>query len=206
VIDLYTTSSPNGFKATIALEELALPYTVHHIKIASGDNRQPAFLSLNPYGRIPVIVDRESNITLFESAAILLYLAEKTGQLLPGDSKGRWAAIQWLQFHSCSMGPILGQRVHFETSDAKVPIAIERYRRLSEEAFAILDARLAKVPFLAGDEYSIADIATFAWIHVAGFCDFAMDPYKSLARWRARIQARPAVKKGVEIPEPATGP
>ena len=139
VIDLYTTSSPNGFKATIALEELALPYTVHHIKIGSGDNRQPAFLSLNPYGRIPVIVDRETNITLFESAAILLYLAEKTGQLLPSDSKGRWTAIQWLQFHSCSMGPILGQRVHFETSDAKIPTAIERYRRLSEEAFAILD-------------------------------------------------------------------
>jgi glutathione S-transferase len=205
VIDLYTTSSPNGFKATIALEELALPYTVHHIKIASGDNRQPAFLSLNPYGRIPVIVDRETNITLFESAAILLYLAEKTGQLLPSDRKGRWAAIQWLQFHSCSMGPILGQRVHFETADAKVPIAIERYRRLSEEAFAILDTRLAKVPFLAGDEYSIADIATFAWVHVAGFCDFAMDSYKSLALWRASIQARPAVQRGVAIPEPATG-
>jgi GST-like protein len=207
VIDLYTTSSPNGFKVTIALEELALPYTVHHIKIASGDNRQPAFLALNPYGRIPVIVDRETNITLFESAAILLYLAEKTGQLLPSDSKGRWAAIQWLQFHSCSMGPILGQRVHFETSvDAKVPTAIERYRRLSEEAFTILDARLTKAQFLAGDEYSIADIATFAWIHVAGLCDFAMDHCKSLALWRARIQARPAVQKGISIPEPATGP
>ncbi|MGB6309467.1 MAG: glutathione S-transferase family protein [Steroidobacteraceae bacterium] len=206
MIDLYTTSSPNGFKATIALEELALPYTVHHIKIASGDNRQPAFLSLNPYGRIPVIVDRETNITLFESAAILLYLAEKTGQLLPRNTRGRWAAIQWLQFHSCSMGPILGQRVHFETSGPKVPTAIERYRRLSEEAFAILDARLAKVPFLAGDEYSIADIATFAWVHVAGFCDFEMDSYKSLALWRARIHARPAVQKGIAIPEPATGP
>ena len=206
MIDLYTTSSPNGFKATIALEELALPYTVHHIKIASGDNRQSAFLSLNPYGRIPVIVDRDTNITLFESAAILLYLAEKTGHLLPSDIKGRWAAIQWLQFHSCSMGPILGQRVHFETSGAKVPIAIERYRRLSEEAFAILDARLAKAQFLAGDEYSIADIATFAWVHVAGLCDFAMDPYKSLALWCARLRARPAVQKGIAIPELATGP
>jgi len=206
VIDLYTTSSPNGFKATIALEELALPYTVHHIKIASGDNRQPAFLSLNPYGRIPVIVDHETNITLFESAAILLYLAEKTGQLLPSDSKGRWTAIQWLQFHSCSMGPILGQRVHFETSDAKIPTAIARYRRLSEEAFAILDARLAKVQFLAGDEYSIADIATFAWVHVAGLCEFALEHHKNLALWRARIQARPAVQKGITIPEPATGP
>ena len=198
VIDLYTTSSPNGFKATIALEELALPYTVHHIKIASGDNRQPAFLSINPYGRIPVIVDRETNITLFESAAILLYLAEKTGQLLPSDSKGRWTAIQWLQFHSCSMGPILGQRVHFETSDAKIPTAIARYRRLSEEAFAILDARLAKVQFLAGDDYSIADIATFAWVHVAGLCEFALEHHKNLALWRARIQARPAVQKALQ--------
>jgi GSH-dependent disulfide-bond oxidoreductase len=206
VIDLYTTSSPNGFKVTIALEELALPYTVHHIKIASGDNRQPAFLALNPYGRIPVIVDRETNITLFESAAILLYLAEKTGQLLPHDNKGRWAAIQWLQFHSCSMGPILGQRVHFETSDAKIPSAIERYRTLSEETFAILDARLAKVQFLAGDEYSIADIATFAWIHVAGICGFALEDYNPIALWRARILARPAVQKGIAIPEPATGP
>jgi GSH-dependent disulfide-bond oxidoreductase len=206
VIDLYTTSSPNGFKVTIALEEMALPYTVHRINIASGDNRQPAFLALNPYGRIPVIVDHSTNITLFESAAILLYLAEKTGQLLPSDSKGRWATIQWLQFHSCSMGPILGQRVHFETTAAaKIPNAIERYRRLSEEAFATLDAHLAKVPFLAGDEYSIADIATFAWVHVAGLCHFALEHHKSLALWCARVQARPAVQKGISIPEPATG-
>ena len=175
MIDLYTTSSPNGFKATIALEELALPYTVHHIKIASGDNRQPAFLSLDPYGRIPVIVDRETNITLFESAAILLYLAEKTGQLLPSDREGRWTAIK-------------------------------RYRRLSEEAFAVLDARLAKVQFLAGDEYSIADIATFAWVYVAGLCKFALEHHKNLALWCARIQARPAVQKGITIPEPAMGP
>jgi GST-like protein len=104
------------------------------------------------------------------------------------------------------MGPILGQRVHFETSDAKVPTAIKRYRRLSEEAFAVLDARLAKVQFLAGDEYSIADIATFAWIHVAGLCEFALEHHKNLALWRTRIQARPAVQKGITIPAPATGP
>jgi GST-like protein len=207
VIELYTTSSPNGVKSTIALEELSLPYEVHHVRIASGDNRQAAFLALNPYGRIPVIVDRETGITLFESAAILLYLADKTGRLLPRDAKGRWAALQWLQFHSSSMGPILGQRVHFEILAAdKMPVAIQRYRSLSDEAFAVLDRRLAEMRFLAGDDYSIADIATFAWLHIARLCNFSFDSYEHLIRWYTMLQARPAVQKGISTPAAATGP
>ncbi|WP_197067181.1 glutathione S-transferase family protein [Ensifer sp. ZNC0028] len=140
MIDLYTESSPNGFKATIALEELALPYRLHHVNIDKGEHRRPEFLSLNPHGRIPAIVDRETGIILFESAAILLYLAEKTGRLLPKEQRARWEAIKWLQFHASSMGPILGQRVHFEIfADEKIPAAIDRYRRLTDDAFAVLD-------------------------------------------------------------------
>jgi GST-like protein len=207
VIELYTTSSPNGFKASIALEELALPYELHHVRIASGDHRQPGFLALNPYGRIPVIVDRETGITLFESAAILLYLADKTGRLLPRDAKGRWAALQWLQFHASSMGPILGQRVHFEIFAAdKVSVAIQRYRSLSDETFAVLNGRLAETRFLAGDDYSIADVATFAWLHIVKLCNFSFDNYEHVMRWYALVHARPAVQKGINTPGPATGP
>lgn len=207
MINLYTDASPNGFKATIALEELALPYTLHHVKLREGENRRPAFLALNPHGRIPVITDDETGVTLFESAAILLYLADKTGRLLPATARGRWEAIQWLQFHASSMGPILGQRVHFEMfAQAKQPAAIERYRGLSEEAFATLDSHLATRTWLAGDDYSIADIATFGWTHIATICRFDFTYHKHLAAWHARVAERPAVQRGIALPEPATGP
>lgn len=127
MIDLYTDSSPNGFKATIALEELTLPYRLHHVRIDQGDHRQPDFLALNPHGRIPAMTDDATGVALFESAAILLYLAEKTGRLLPRDTLGRWEAIKWLQFHASSMGPIIGQRVHFELfAQERLPTAITR--------------------------------------------------------------------------------
>ena len=207
MIDLYTDSSPNGFKATIALEELGLPYTLHHVRVDAGENRSDAYLSLNPHGRIPAIVDRGADITLFESGAILLYLAEKTGRLIPSDSKGRWQAILWLVFHAASMGPILGQRVHFEMfAEGRVAPAVERYQRLSEEAFATLDRRLADRPFLAGDDYSIADIATFGWTHIASICGFAFDHHQNLSRWHRRVAARPAVQRGIALPAPASGP
>lgn len=143
MLTLYTDSSPNGFKATIALEELGLPYTLKHVHINQGEHRQPDFLRLNPHGRIPVLTDDETGITLFESAAILLYLAEKTGRLLPAEPRARWQATQWLIFHAASVGPLIGQRVHFEIFAAhKDPIAIERYRRLTHEAYATLDQHL----------------------------------------------------------------
>lgn len=157
---LYTDSSPNGFKITIALEEMGLPYRLEHIRIENGEHRHPAFLKLNPHGRIPVLVDNETGVTIFESAAILLYLAEKTGRFLPNRFPERWSSITWLMFHSSSMGPILGQRVHFElfeksTTPNKI---INRYQRLTDAAFLVLENRLAESPWLAGAEYSIADI------------------------------------------------
>ncbi|MGU3575624.1 glutathione S-transferase family protein [Brucellaceae bacterium C25G] len=207
MIDLYTDSSPNGFKVTIALEELAYPYRLHHVDIENGKQRLPDFLALNPHGRIPVIVDHEVNITLFESAAILLYLAEKTGKLLPQNNKDRWEAIKWLSFHASSMGPILGQRVHFEIfAKEKIPSAIERYRNLTEATFKVLDDQLAKNDWLAGDEYSIADIATFGWTHIAAICGFKFAQYQNLNRWHNQVADRPAVKRGISLPAPATGP
>ncbi len=207
MIDLYTDASPNGFKATIALEELALPYRLHHVKIEDGAHRQPAFLAMNPHGRIPVITDDETGITLFESAAILLYLADKTGKLLPQAPKARWEAIKWLQFHTSSMGPILGQRVHFEIfASDKIPAAIERYQNLAEDAFAVLDGRLAGNPWLAGEDYSIADIASFGWTHIALICGFTFSHHRHLTRWHAQVSERPAVQRGISLPAPATGP
>ncbi|MBC8719549.1 glutathione S-transferase family protein [Ochrobactrum sp. Marseille-Q0166] len=207
MIHLYTDSSPNGFKATIALEELALPYRLHHVRIDDGEHRQPAFLALNPHGRIPVITDEDTGITLFESAAILLYLAEKTGKLLPQDTKARWEAIKWLQFHTSSMGPILGQRVHFEMfAKDKIPSAIERYQNLTEDAFAVLDDRLSGNTWLAGEDYSIADIATFGWTHIAVICGFTFTHHQNLLRWHEQVAERPAVQRGISLPAPATGP
>lgn len=206
MLNLYTDSSPNGYKATIALEELELPYRLHHVRIAQGEHRQPDFLALNPHGRIPVLSDEETGVVLFESAAILLYLADKTGKLLPADAKGRWEAIKWLQFHSCSVGPIIGQRVNFEVFDkARNPAALERYQRLTEDAFAVLDRRLAEHPYLAGDTYSIADIAHFGWSHIARIINFDFSHHRHLSAWHERVAARPAVAKGITLPEPATG-
>lgn len=208
-IALYTDSSPNGFKITIALEELGLPYTLHQVRIEEGAQRRPDFLRLNPHGRIPVLVDETAGITLFESAAILLYLAEKTGKLLPdaqSSPKARWQALQWLVFHAASVGPLIGQRVHFELfADTRNPEAIARFRRLTNEAFATLDQHLASHHFLAGDEFSIADIAHFGWTHIARIIDFDFSQHRHLSAWHERVAARPAVRKGVTLPAPATG-
>jgi len=206
MITLYTDSSPNGFKITIALEELQLPYALRHVRIDRGENMQPEFLRLNPHGRIPVLVDDSSGITLFESAAILLYLADMTGLLLPSAPHKRWEAIQWLMFHAASVGPIIGQRVHFELFAAeKNPQAIARYRRLVNDAFATLDSRLAMHAYLAGEEYSIADIAQFGWTHIARIIDFDFSAHIHLSAWHERIAARPAVQRGIVLPAPATG-
>ena len=206
MITLYTDSSPNGFKITIALEELGMAYRLQHVKIDEGENRHPEFLRLNPHGRIPVLMDESSGFTLFESAAILLYLADMTGRLLPIAPKVRWEALQWLMFHSSSVGPVMGQRVHFELfAEDKNPDAIARYRRLMDEAFATLDSRLAGHPYLAGDEYSIADIAQFGWTHIARVIDFDFSAHQHLSGWYQRVAARPAVQRGIALPSAATG-
>ena len=204
---LYTDSSPNGFKITIALEELGLPYTLRHVRIEHGEHRREQFLKLNPHGRIPVLVDKDTGITLFESAAILLYLAEKTGRLLPGNPLMRWSAIKWLMFHTSSMGPILGQRVHYELFESTPNTAvIERFRRLTEDTFATLDSHLNDSHWLAGPEYSIADIATFGWMHIARIIDFDFNDFSHLSTWFDRVSQRPAVQRGISLPQPATGP
>lgn len=205
-MELYTDSSPNGFKATIALAELGLPYRLRHVRIEQGEHRLPAFLALNPHGRIPVLVDHDTGITVFESAAILLYLAEKTGRLLPAQPQQRWAAITWLQFHAASMGPMLGQRVHFEMAEGGAnAAAMAHFRQLSEAALATMDGRLAGNAYLAGDEYSIADIASFGWLHIAQLVGFDFSAWPHLGAWYARVAARPAVQLGVTLPAPATG-
>lgn len=206
MITLYSDSSPNGFKITIALQELGLPYTLNHVRIDQGENKHPEFLRLNPHGRIPVLVDDDNGVTLFESAAILLYLADMTGRLLPSTPSTRWEAIQWLMFHAASVGPIMGQRVHFELfADDKIPQAIARYRRLVNDAFTTLDSRLAVHPYLAGQEYSIADIAQFGWTHIARIVGFDFSEHKHLSAWHERVAARPAVQQGIVLPAPALG-
>ncbi|MFQ6572717.1 glutathione S-transferase family protein [Pseudomonas sp. UM16] len=203
---LYTDSSPNGFKITIALEELGLPYVLKHVRIEQGEHRQPDFLKLNPHGRIPVLVDEDTGVTLFESAAILLYLAEKTGRLLPDNLVMRWSAITWLMFHASSMGPLLGQRVQYEIFDTSHNDVTERFRRLSEEAFTTLDNHLKDNFWLAGPEYSIADIATFGWMHIAHIINFDFSRFSRLSAWHDRVSQRPAVQRGISLPQPATGP
>ncbi|QDG69555.1 glutathione S-transferase family protein [Janthinobacterium tructae] len=206
MMELYTDSSPNGFKATIALAELGLPYRLRHVRIEQGEHRLPAFLALNPHGRIPVLVDLDTGIAVFESAAILLYLAEKTGRLLPAQPQQRWAAITWLAFHAASMGPMLGQRVHFEIAQGGAnAAATAHFRQLSEAALATMDGRLAGNAYLAGDEYSIADIASFGWLHIAQLVGFDFSAWPHVGAWYARVAARPAVQLGVTLPAPATG-
>ena len=206
MMELYTDSSPNGFKATIALAELGLPYRLRHVRIEQGEHRLPAFLALNPHGRIPVLVDLDTGIAVFESAAILLYLAEKTGRLLPAQPQQRWAAITWLAFHAASMGPMLGQRVHFEIAQGGAnAAATAHFRQLSEAALATMDGRLAGNAYLAGDEYSIADIASFGWLHIAQLVGFDFSAWPHVGAWYARVAARPAVQLGITLPAPATG-
>ena len=205
-LHLYTDSSPNGFKITIALEELGLPYHLHHVRIDDGQHKSPAFLRINPHGRIPALVDADAGITLFESAAILLYLALRTDRLLPVEPAARWRAITWLMFHAASMGPLLGQRAHFELFEAQpCPQAVERYRRLTHEAFATVDGHLARHLWLAGDAYSIADIATFGWTHIADLVGFDFAAHRHLHAWHLRVAQRPAVMRGVALPAPAVG-
>ena len=206
MMELYTDSSPNGFKATIALAELGLPYRLRHVRIERGEHRLPAFLARNPHGRIPVLVDHETGVTVFESAAILLYLAEKTGRLLPKAPSQRWAAITWLQFHAASMGPMLGQRVHFELADGGANVAATaHFRQLCDAALATMDGRLADNAYLAGDDYSIADIASFGWLHIAQLVGFDFSAWPHVGAWYARVAARPAVQLGITLPAPATG-
>ena len=203
MIALYTAATPNGWKATIALEELGIPYELHAVDLGAGEQHLAAFLAMNPNGRIPVIVDRENGITLFESGAILLYFAEKTGRLLPHDEQGRWLTIQWLMFQMGGIGPMQGQAVAFERYFAEdVPAARERYHNETRRLYEVLNTRLAESEYLAG-EYSIADIANWSWVKAHRWARVPVDGLDHLRRWIEAIAMRPAVQRGIELPPPA---
>ncbi|HEV2818612.1 MAG TPA: glutathione S-transferase N-terminal domain-containing protein [Allosphingosinicella sp.] len=201
MIDLYTSPTPNGYKISILLEELALPYTVHAIDLSSGAQKEPWFTAINPNGRIPAIVDRgNGDFPVFESGAIMLYLAERSGRLLPHDAKDRSRVIQWLMFQMGGLGPMMGQANVFARYFPEViPPAIERYRRESRRLLEVLDARLAGHEYLAGD-YSIADIANFCWARTHEWPGVSIDGLDHLRRWLELIAARPAVQRGLAVP------
>lgn len=201
MIDLYTAATPNGHKVSIALEELGLPYTLRVLDLAQNEQKTPAFLAINPNGRIPAIVDREADdFAVFESGACLIYLAEKTGRLMPSDAKGRSRVLQWLMFQMGGIGPMMGQaNVFFRYFPEKIPAVIDRYQGESKRLFRVLDGQLKDHEFLAGD-YSIADIANWAWVRTHRWSGVDMDDLPHLKRWRDAIRARPAVQRGIEQP------
>jgi GST-like protein len=201
MIDLYTAATPNGYKASIALEELQLPYTLHVLSFDKREQKSPEFLKINPNGRIPAIVDRsEDDFAVFESGAILLYLAEKTGQLMPTDVKGRSRVIQWLMFQMGGVGPMQGQaNVFYRYFPEKLQAAIDRYQHETRRLYEVLDGRLGESEFLAGD-YSIADIATFPWVRTHEWAGVSVEGLEHLQRWLAEIAARPAVQRGLQAP------
>ena len=202
MIDLYTAATPNGHKVSIALEELGLPYEVHALRFDQQEQKAADYLKINPNGRIPAIVDRDNdNFAVFESGAILLYLAEKTGQLIPSDVKGRSQVIQWLMFQMGGVGPMQGQaNVFFRYYPEKLQGPIERYQHETRRLYEVLDRRLAEVEYLAGD-YSIADIATYPWVRVHDWAGVAVDGLSHLQRWMAALAERPAVQRGLLVPQ-----
>ena len=201
MIDLYTAATPNGWKASITLEELELPYEDHAIDLSSGEQKKPWFTAINPNGRIPAIVDRgNGDFAVFESGAIMIYLAEKAGRLLPTDEKGRSRVMQWLMFQMGGLGPMMGQANVFNRYfPEKIPAAIDRYLRESRRLLEVLDGHLADNEYLAGD-YSIADIANWSWAHIHDWPGVDVEDLDHLQRWMDAVGARPAVQRGRAIP------
>lgn len=201
MIDLYTAATPNGYKISVTLEEMGLEYRMHRVRLDQGDQKAPEYLAINPNGRIPTIVDRgNGDFPVFESGAIMIYLAEKTGMLMPADDKGRSLVIQWLMFQMAGIGPMMGQaNVFYRYAPEKIPYAIERYQREVLRLLGILDKRLAANEYLAGD-YSIADIASWCWVRGYEWSGVSIDGLNNLRRWLDAIGVRPAVQRGVEVP------
>ena len=206
MIDLYTWSTPNGRKVSIMLEECALAYRVHPINIGKGEQFAPDFLAINPNNRIPAIVDSEGPdgkpLPLFESGAILIYLAEKTGKLMPRDPRTRLICLQWLMFQMGGVGPMFGQAHHFlRSAKEQVPYGIKRYTDETRRLYGVLQKRLSDAEYLA-DEYSIADIATFPWVARFEWHKVDLNDFPAVKRWFDRINARRAVPKGMAVPTP----
>jgi GST-like protein len=201
MIELYTAPTPNGWKVSIALEELGLSYTPHLVNILEREQKQQWFLAINPNGRIPAIIDREAgDFAVFESGAILIYLAEKTGRLMPSDALGRSLVLQWLMFQMGGIGPMMGQtNVFFRYFPEKIHTVINRYQNETRRLFGVLESRLQDHEYLAGD-YSIADIANWSWVRTHNWSGVAIDHLPHLRRWLDQIAARPPAQKGITVP------
>jgi len=203
MIDLYTSSTPNGWKASVALEEMEIPYSVHAIDLMKGEQKQADFIKLCPNGRIPAIVDRENdNFAVFETGAIMIYLAEKCGKFLPTDVKGRSEVMQWLMFQMSGVGPMMGQaNVFYRYFPDKIQPAIDRYQNEVTRLFSVLDTQLSNHEFLAGD-YSIADMANWCWVRTHDWSGVSIDDMPNLKRWVDLIANRPAAQRGIIVPAP----
>ncbi|MEZ5667957.1 MAG: glutathione binding-like protein [Alphaproteobacteria bacterium] len=211
-IQLYTLATPNGIKVSVALEELGLPYEAHKVSFATDDQLTPEFLSLNPNNKIPAMIDPDGPggrpLPLFESGAILLYLADKTGRLIPSDPARRWQCIQWLMFQMGGVGPFFGQFGHFfkfAADKVKDPYAVNRYTAETRRLLGVLDGRLAGRTWMMDDEYTIADIATFPWVRTAGgFYGggevLGLAGFTNVTAWLERCLARPASQRGIAVP------
>ena len=204
MIDFYTWTTPNGRKVSIMLEECGLPYRVHKVDIGKGEQFRPEFLAINPNNRIPAIVDADGPegkpLPLFESGAILVYLAGKTGRFLPESTTGKYVALQWLMFQMGGVGPMFGQAHHFlRAAPEQVPYGIKRYTDETRRLYGVLEKRLAEAPFLAG-EYSIADMATFPWVARHEWHKVALGDFPNVKRWYDTLALRPAVVRGMAVP------
>jgi GST-like protein len=205
MIDLYTWKTSNGRKATIMLEELGVPYNIHPINIGKDEQFTPEYIKINPNSKIPAIIDQDGPggkpFTLFESGAILMYLAEKYGKLMPAETRARYITIQWLMFQMGGIGPMFGQAHHFRrAAKEKVPYGIERYTTETRRLWGVLDKRLSAVPYVAGGDYTIADIAIFPWCARYEWQGVALEEFPNAMRWYRSIEARPAVQRGMELP------
>jgi len=204
MIQLYTWATPNGKKVSVMLEEVELPYEVHPINIAKGDQLKPEYLAINPNNKIPAIIDTDGPggkpLKLFESGAILMYLAEKTGKFLPQEMAKRYEVIQWLMFQMGGVGPMFGQANYFYRLEEKVPFAIERYYKEAIRLYKVLEQTLGQRSYLAGD-YSIADIATYPWVGRHDGHNVKLEEFPNVKRWFETISQRPAVKRGMAVPK-----
>lgn len=201
MLQLFTSTTPNGRRASIMLEELGLPYKFTHIRLGTGEQKEPWFQQISPNGRIPAIIDHDADdFTVFESGAILIYLAEKTGRLLAGDWKRRSLTIQWLMLQVGGLGPMQGQaHVFFRYASETIPYAIDRYQREVHRLYTVLDTRLEQAEFLA-DDYSIADIAAYPWVARHEWAGVGLEGLDNLQRWFETVGARGAVQRGMNIP------
>jgi GST-like protein len=202
MIDLYSWGTPNGRKITIMLEEVGLEYVLHPINITKDDQFQPEFLAISPNNKIPAIVDRDNGQTLFESGAIMMYLAEKTGKFMPTEAKARWATIEWLMFQMGGVGPMMGQTHHFvKYNSDKSEYASARYLAETKRLYKVMDERLTSHKWLNGDSYSIADMAIWPWAARHDWQTVNLNDYPNVARWYTNIANRPATQAGWNVPE-----